>query len=137
MKALTANQFKVMNYLEWMLSDGNYSEDLYIQLLQNDQWTNRDVAEWYNQKFQPELIEKYFEGWEKHKTFVNTYNYSYQNKYLIKEASGIYSMLMNYKSIEDCIVLTTLYPETLNDFIRDCQRAGIELTYKIKVRDEC
>ena len=95
-----------------------------------------DIVDFYSQTFKPEMITELFEGWGLDKSV--TYDF-----YLKKE--GIVITMPNrddpangdfikYETIESEI--GTTYPETLNDFISDCNRAGIELTWKPEIVKE-
>jgi len=92
-----------------------------------------DIVDFYSQTFKPEMITELFEGWGLDKSV--TYDF-----YLKKE--GIVITMPNrddpangdfikYETIESEI--GTTYPETLNDLISDCNRAGIELTWKPEI----
>jgi hypothetical protein len=79
--------------------------------------------DFYSQEFKPELVEKYFQT--DHKLFLpceNCFPLYRDGKYAIKsEYTGNdgYPMPMFIDM-----------PETLNEFITDCKRAGIELEWK-------
>ncbi len=78
-----------------------------------------------NQPFTPELITKYFKGWEE---LSNGY---YVAKYELKN----YDVTLNRRDKSCCYEkgLDTYwfkFPRTLDDFITDCQRAGIELEWR-------
>lgn len=70
------------------------------------------VKDFYAQPFKPELITELFEGFT---PFVNYYGYVFYNH---KDGSGIQLKVNN--------------PRTLDDFINDCQRAGIILEWREK-----
>ncbi len=129
---------KVYNYLEWcLLNQKEYVKEQemlnLIATLEHKKsheiayWTYRKIQEFYSQKFRPEMIVEYFEGWEcmvsaDFDTYENTINTLF-NILISNEWITYESMKCNF---------TIVHPENLNDFIRDCQRAGIELQWRVK-----
>jgi hypothetical protein len=111
---------KVLSYLEVMkcpTNDGfawivnNMIEDLSVM----------NVEDFYSQPFKPELITELFEGWEWNGENVSS------NETLIVDISWQSDYLV-ITFIEKDIYF--FFPRTLDDFITDCQRAGIELTWR-------
>lgn len=82
----------------------------------------------YSQKFEPELIPKYFKGWQEKWRAGETIRYQYENK--LPEI-----LIIEGKKIEYCNELYTQgaypKPQTLDDFINDCKRYGIKLEWNI------
>jgi len=86
----------------------------------------------YSQPFKPELIVELFEdvrinqltgGW--------VFNNGYFIEYIIDGNNRHYQIISLLKLRNDNIELVkTQMPRTLDDFINDCQRAGIELGFK-------
>jgi hypothetical protein len=85
---------------------------------------NNRVHQFYSQKFNPELIVELFEGWEE--KIINNF---------VHRTNGIYEIVFN--SAGRMILLNGNpnwagefnSPRTLDDFITDCQRFKIELTW--------
>lgn len=76
--------------------------------------------DFYAQPFKPELITKYFKGWTEKGDgrYVNgcwTISLRCRNMLIIRRSKKGKEMW------------AALLPETLNDFIRDCERVGIKL----------
>lgn len=80
--------------------------------------------EYYAQTFKPELITELFEGWEQktqqgYSGNGGSYYIGFDNeKYIIAKTN--------------CNAEWLNIPRTLDDFINDSQRAGIELKWRIK-----
>ena len=109
---------KVLSYLELMTID---SDELFHKIVSliGDTY-NMHIDNFYSQPFTPELIERYFEGFQ----FVgldcwDIVEYRFQFK---KKRYMIY--------IGSETTITNAFPHTLDDFINDCQRAGIELVWR-------
>lgn len=128
---------KAVNYLDW--------SDKYFRANTFDSIKIRVISEkivFYSQPFKPELITELFEGWEEHfkqSDWSFMYFYYINNPYKywqlgIKNSNEYY--LYYFKYVNGNSVITKNYdfykPTTLDDFIRDCQRAGIELTFNKK-----
>lgn len=73
----------------------------------------RKITSFYSQPFKPEMITELFVGWERKVTKVE--------------------YAMPSEKFEYYTGVAFIPPVTLNDFISDCQRAGIELTWKPKI----
>ena len=121
---------KVLNYLQYSCSS------IAVQV-EFDKYLKRfyqDAREFYSQPFKPELITELFEGWEydgileenilnKDGSIIETINFrnfstnEYNDDISIYEEKG-------YILIEGT---GFIIPITLDDFIRDCQRIGLEL----------
>ena len=84
-----------------------------------------EVHQFYTQTFTPDMITEYF-GLE------NISNREPMQSYIIDGYEII--LLAGYKQMSISkgkkYFHTFLYPEILSDFIRDCERAGINLTWK-------
>ena len=75
-----------------------------------------------SQGFKPEMIVELFERFDK--IYENFYKHNYYN---LSVGFGENNL---YLSVDEVLVSTPKKPLTLNDFISDCQRAGIELRFK-------
>ncbi len=81
----------------------------------------------YNQKFYPELITKLFEGWEAPKNKNRGYENQKENLIICGTTIIIYFTIgITSESF--------FYPVILDQFISDCQRAGISLELKPETR---
>ena len=83
-----------------------------------------ETSNFYNQPFDPAMIEKYFKGWVKTKDLsfivMNGNNRILIGKKAIYEDQGRDVFADNYLFPK---------PRTLNHFISDCKRAGIDLEW--------
>lgn len=111
---------EALSYLEF-----NKSLDYELPQWITDEWENH--TEFYSQPFKPELITELFEGWEKEEANVEMY-YLIEDDYTWCEWTGT---KYEVQGTLDNIKLYSL-PRTLDDFINDCQRAGIKLYFKVK-----
>ena len=116
----------VMSYLQWV-TDQFIPDDYYEWF---EEFTDLLSTEsFYAQPFKPELITELFDNWE----IKDGYNYiEYKN-------SGAILRIWHNEPNEIIIfkkkVLSgksTFTIRTLDDFICDCQRAGIELIWRSK-----
>lgn len=136
---------QIHSYLEYCLLDIREQRDYYDKLVANepllttgikrplDNRLKIDLEQWYlkrtSQPFKPELITELFKGWE----FIakNT------NKYCKgKDSIGIYVRPFVGKPFMQIYLdgygqPALPIPRTLDDIINDCQRAGIELEWKL------
>ncbi len=76
----------------------------------------------YAQPFKPEMICKFFEGFRE----LDEYNFIDDNGNIIIQFSDDYNSVI-YKLNHHWF-----YPLTLDDFINDCARASIELSWRVK-----
>lgn len=85
---------------------------------------NLSIEDFYNLPFTPKLITKFFKGWE-----VIKENYEIVN---MEKGYGVVinDDYVNYYAGQKERVYLHRSPIVLNDFIRDCKRAGIELELK-------
>lgn len=115
---------KVLCFLEStlaLLNDPDTPKDEYmLEVIKRD-------AEHYSQPFKPELITGLFEGWElalpHHKLWKDYTN----NKFLISIRHDNNLISYYISSLNNWLFRP---PNTLDDFITDCQRAGIELEWR-------
>lgn len=129
---------KVLNYLEvskiWngSVADSK-SREIYYSIAEYASKHGLSMLDFYNQPFEPELVPELFKGWKM--TVVDDI------KQLIHKDSFIsielYKNYIVYIVIDKdkckCTNATRMViPETLNDFIRDCQRVVIELEWRMK-----
>lgn len=126
---------KTINFLEWYKQNILLVEGTLEEYEANHNATIK-VWQFYSQPFKPEMITELFEGW--HRVLESKTRIHYANDitgirfdYFIhpldtpKESLMSYSMKGQRYRINDNM--------TLNDFISDCQRAGIELTWKSEI----
>ena len=103
---------------------------------------NKELKDFYSQPFTPEMLTEYFEGLYKfdysgvirYKNNIPTYD-----QYLFDNQNGdirIYSKDIGHFEIDNTenIPTKTGYPFTLNDLITLCNLAGVELTWKGKLK---
>jgi predicted HicB family RNase H-like nuclease len=128
---------KVLNYLELAnkLFDMTYDQE--EEFYENEFPAINDFVEkFYSQPFKPELVTKLFEGY----THIDNYyisplcidNINYQHKtYYLEFFWNSHSIGYIIKNSNIMIyVRSNSLPRTLDEFITDCQRAGIELEWK-------
>ena len=119
---------KVYDFLEITMNN-KIDECLEFTTYMYDNYKITDLREFYNEPFAPELITNYFKGWKVKENleysilFVNE-KYNYSIIYHISTDSLIIA-----KRDNDFNIIKILFPKplVLNDFIRDCERAEIEL----------
>ena len=129
--------YKVLSYLEVVkatFEDKDVDRDSYlIEVLEND-------MNFYSQPFKPELITELFGGWKYDGLLFTNKNYEIQfTKYQLMEILGYYSDddcgIINGVNENGKLFYEVIIPRTLDEFITDCQRAGIELTWKEQEND--
>lgn len=87
--------------------------------------TVADVHHFYSQPFDPERIPELFEGW--------AYNGRHDGRGdLIRYGDTVFAAKGGYRYNYGFTFPT---PQTLNDFIRDCERAGVELNWNTQNED--
>jgi hypothetical protein len=119
---------KVYDFLEITMNN-KIDECLEFTTYMYDNYKITDLREFYNESFTPVLITNYFKGWKVKEEleysilFVNE-KYNYSIIYHISTDSLIIA-----KRDNDFNIIKILFPKplVLNDFIRDCERAEIEL----------
>ena len=87
-----------------------------------------ETSNFYNQPFDPAMIEKYFKGWEcvLNDTEFQTTQFSQYVNILVEE-----DLIINHTEKLFCIGdWELMMPQTLNHFISDCKRAGIKLEWR-------
>lgn len=126
---------KVLSYLE-MINDNDDYHFEFLKFMESKGFSiignqyYKGVAKFYSQPFKPELITELFEGWVTDATDESEYpyaNYWYDSSSIISAEFGEYFDNNLYLLNQELILCK---PRTLDDFINDCQRAGIELTWK-------
>jgi len=134
---------KVLNFLEWYQTgeitvDENNTDSLAdIQLKQSAKLGA--VALFYSQPFKPEMIAELFEGWTKGGDFANQlieFGDGHANHFSIETHWDINGDWSVAKYLKHCSEHRTTAPITLDVFISDCQRAGIELEWKPEIVDK-
>lgn len=129
---------KVYNYLEFCKSSVFYQMDFegWLKRHYNTQCIN--ALNFYDQPFKPELITELFVGWREvpmgyfGNPMKNPPIVIYEtdiDKIEFDTDGGDYSIIPK-KNKHD--IRYNFFPRTLDDFINDCQRAGIELTWRTK-----
>lgn len=112
---------KVLSYLEYSSKGGIVDIALQIEKLGWD----GGVTDFFAQQFKPELVYKYFDI-DTDETIESQF---FDNIYLLDFAGHTVEI-----GADSCFYylnnLATPMPRTLDDFINDCQRAGIELQWK-------
>jgi hypothetical protein len=98
--------------------------------------TNQIYHEFTQQPFKPELIMELFEGWEIYSDEYShndcpEYVYKLWEYYILFIRESHYTMSKKGKFP----ICNFLFPRTLDDFIGDCQRGGIELKPKKQVKN--
>ncbi len=97
------------------------------------------LIQFYSTPFKPEMITEYFEGWEKY------FEDDYKNRARIFLTNGVdgitydrdfYLLGKNGLAVNEWEMGDYIRFATLNDFISDCERAGIELTFKKEIADK-
>jgi hypothetical protein len=83
-----------------------------------------------SQPFKPELITELFEGWLKEIHNSQELYIHWENWQIEFDENDRNNKYCIYSYYGDWYKITTLKPRTLDDFINDCQRAGIELEWK-------
>ena len=107
---------EVLSYLELWQKDSEFI-DKYCEFLE------RDTIDFYSQPFKPELITELFEGWEFDKRSLTAFRNSVDTETVEFDVNG--KMKIHQLSTD-----VFPYPRTLDDFINDCKRAGIELEWR-------
>lgn len=124
---------RALTFLEWFKV---YHDKADTRMYFNYFDAARVRANFYSTPFKPELITELFEGWEKYSED------NYGNRGRIFLGNGIdgitydrggYLLGKNGLAINEWEMGVYINFATLNDFISDCQRAGIELTFKQEV----
>ena len=119
---------KALSFIEmWNLNSKEMSEynEFFKDLNKHKTISNIGFyANFLNQRFKPEMITEWFAGWE---TDLLLSHYKNQSDYVVFHI-GIqeYNLIHNSRSNQFYI------PRTLDDFITDCQRVGIELHWKVR-----
>lgn len=118
------NEMKVLSYLDFMLSEGNSKIPDAIM----DGYT--EFAELYSLPFKPEMITELFEGFEEYTGIHDLYynDSKCQEIRFNKDNKHVYELFQD--SLSRPIVFYR--PRTLDDFINDATRTGIELEWKLQ-----
>ncbi len=122
---------KVLSYLQ-ACNEGGFVD---IALYLDKAAMSDSVTEFYSQPFKPELITELFEGWTFQyvrtisgiKTSGKRYRHlGYEIEVTFHDGSRYYDIAQGVDDIADFF-----YPRTLDDFINDVTRAGIELKWRV------
>ena len=114
---------KVLSYLASIMEGGDYCLKLkkYIGIPRKENFLDT-LADFYSQPFKPELITELFEPIEYHVWIDLPIINTYERKYALE----------TYWDDEYKKPLFIDFARTLDEFITDCQRAGIELKWREK-----
>ena len=134
MKAITYLQLTIKLHKDYDPRSVMSNEQIAIENIRDRKLLDRRTINFYSQKFESSLIIKLFDGWEHAKSgYTETTDY-YENE---KEKA-------EFKFIgEHCFIafkgsefqgLPKI--KTLNDFISDCSRLGIQLIWKEEIAEE-
>lgn len=88
------------------------------------------TKEFLKQEFKKEFITKYFEGWVERDTDV----YSYSLPHTGRQHAIDFLKYNRYRILSAAMWADWLYhfkPKTLDHFISDCQRAGVQLEWRL------
>lgn len=138
MKALNTHQYILADYdtkedlIEYLgIEIPDYGDDVTLeQTKENIYKWNIEFTKFEDKPFNPEQIPGLFEGWEyvniaqsyhKQAGIGELWGYKYNNRF-IQFSSNMY--------VNSDRVGVYHPPKTLNDFITNCQQAGIELVFK-------
>lgn len=130
---------KAINFLEWFKSVGNVMS---IEKM-------RQIHLFYSTPFKPEMITELLEGWKENESdrdidpvtnnIIGKYYEREKQPYFADICFPMLDVEMFVKVAANCgedwdtVDIEFLYPETLNDFISDCNRADIELNWKPEI----
>lgn len=119
---------KAINFLEWCKNQDTSFRSVTGVAMKSACVVNQNILDFYSTPFRPELITEYFMAWE---VFEDNFMKQWRDKegnYF--EAYTVTYGFTSYKTEQEMILPQA---NTLNDFISDCQRAGIELTFKPEI----
>jgi len=129
---------KVLNYLEFNIRFAKQDifsyeyRDFLLHKLKIKGF--EDFMGFYCQSFKPELITELFDGWEKEEERQTPFGYVYD--YVAANTLIHIRMITDYRGRRPTMIryysesnAGFYFPRTLDDFITDCQRAGIELEW--------
>lgn len=113
---------RALNFLEWYLK-------------QADDDINRDitVANFLNKPFKPGMITELFEGWINSSNSFNDKIYTLKHEEFVDGNTEWRLIFSRIHGVNYWNGLSLHFPKTLDHFITDCQRAGIELTWKPEI----
>ncbi len=138
---------KAVTYLEWSnleYAQNRYSADTAGMMLLS-KWLKKDkqVRDFYSQPFKPEMITEYFEGWIFCSVPMDKDNDNYRNKaqhvriWFYLESDWQRTMRVKVFPVDkNKQVFDFILPKTLDHFISDALRAGIELTFKPEITEK-
>ena len=143
-------KMKAINFLQWFdLHYGINGMGRTMEGVQTVTLKMQMVADFYSQPFKPEMIAELFEGWasdgyqryintddtdDKHFEFMICFEENCPDYYDLRINGEvlIQKEFDNWQKIPSEI-LQHVRPTTLDHFISDCERAGIELTFKSEI----
>lgn len=120
---------KAINFLEWFTAwDMEACEHTNYECYVNELGK---VSVFYLTPFKPEMITELFEGWAE--WFAEDKDFSYRSsECFVIQGLNDWEKISMYDELSNASMSTNM-PKTLNDLISDCQRAGIELTFKPEI----
>jgi len=123
---------KVLNFLEWVLSrKEQHAKDNSKKAVNDALCDIYGTQRFYSQPFKPEMITELFENASQ--SFLTLWVFSGKPN---EEGYQNYNVELGHENYYyRCFGIVHKFPnpQTLNDFISDCQRAGIELTWKPEI----
>jgi hypothetical protein len=121
---------KAVNFLEWVSINrkSGFHKKSYHDFLVDTLDKIADVSDFYSQPFKPEMITELFEGTKQ--TIKDGWKWMYKSE----NNRAIY-FAVNFTESHQYTISGYGWtkPQTLNDFISDCNRAGIELNWKPEI----
>ena len=113
---------KAIPFMEWCLKESCFTTYKYPEGEEDYYEVPKEILDFYNQPFTPEMLQEYFEGWEMEDEITNKRYYF--------EIIGLYYYERNSEwrvyDRED----NSYCFKSLNDLITLCNLAGVELTWK-------
>ena len=144
---------KVIDFLTWFeLHYGVNGVGKTIEAIQTVTMKMQSISNFYSQPFKPDMITEFFDGWEygvvrdktdEHGNYaIMEINQKFGDTDICFHFDSNSTNLMtvfyntdlkNRTDIKDWDEEEFYYPKTLNDFISDCNRAGIELVWREEI----
>lgn len=132
---------KVLSFIEYTNLTFIESYEYFIPfetfLSKHIKWSENEDGEWdilkfYSQSFKPELIVELFEGWNKiNDKHYDNFKYT-DSAHIDKDYQSLHFTRTYMEVTYKCQTKRFYIPRTLDDFINDTQRAGIELEWRLK-----
>jgi hypothetical protein len=120
---------KVLSYLEIMSQEG-YWEDYVPEFIElKIRFCSPQLNDFYSQPFKPEMITELFAEWQLSEVTFNYTRHRVCIQFKTFVRSGLSYMYID-KPDNQGETFKLLRPRTLDDFINDATRTGIELEWK-------